>query len=35
MNVTPDDIPVWFAIPAAIILTLTVLVIEIRATHSG
>lgn len=30
-----DTIPAWFAVPAAIILTVTVLVIEIRATRSG
>lgn len=33
--IVPDELPIWFAIPAAIILTLAVLVIEIRATHSG
>ncbi len=30
-----DSMPLWFAIPASIILTLTVLVIELRATRSG
>lgn len=30
-----DSLPPEFAIPAAIVLTLTVLVIEIRATHTG
>ncbi len=33
--ITPDTLPPWFAIPAAIILTLTVLVIELRANRPG
>ncbi len=33
--ITPDEIPLVPGIIAAAILTLTVLVIEIRATHSG
>lgn len=33
--INPDEIPAIIGIPLAIILILTVLVIEIRATRSG
>lgn len=33
--ITPDTLPVWFAIPASLVLTGTLIVLKIRESLAG